>query len=218
MPNTPPQLTETLAKIDFDAIWHGFSPSDYTPQLTACTENPANTDWERTAAAAVGEMFRNFQRDSSETRYVSESALVAYPRDLDNYQLKQAENFYLSRAFAENSVLDLEQFATIRKTRRRIIGEDTLHLENLAETAVGMAEYASLLALNQLSRPKFVEDADRHMANLRDPAILMNPPLVTLSVGCMLCLAMKSIGIDFHHDLSDTRTLFDFVPHGINIV
>jgi len=218
MHNITQQLKETLTKVDFNAIWQDFAPCEYMPQPVACAESPADIDLERSAAAAVGEMFRNFQQYNGETRFVSDIALAAYPHDLDNYQLKQAENFYLAKAFAENSRLDLEQFATIRKARRRIIGEDAQQLEMLAETAAGMAEYAALMALNQLSRHKFVEDADKHMANLRNPEILMNLPLTALSSGCMMCLAMKSIGIDFHHALNDTRVLFEFVPHNVNII
>ena len=216
--NITQQLNETLSKIDFGAIWQSFSHSEYTPQLVACSENPDDTDLERSASVAVGQMFRAFQLHNGETRFVSDAALASYPHDLDNYQLKHAENFYLTKAFAENSMLALEQFATIRKIRHRIIGESTLQLEMLAETAVGMAEYAALMALNQLSRSKFVEDADNHMIKLRDPQILMNPPLIALSTGCMVCLAMKSIGIDFHHAFNDTRSLFEFVPHNVNIV
>ncbi|MCL2350725.1 MAG: hypothetical protein FWC67_04515, partial [Defluviitaleaceae bacterium] len=148
----------------------------------------------------------------------NEFALFAYPRDIDNYLLKQAENHYLSKAFAENSLIDLEQFVVLRRARGRIIGTDALRQEMLSETNEGMAEYAGLMALNQLARQKFVEDADKHLEHLRDTETLQKPRLISYSVGCMICLAMKSIGIDFHHNLSDSRPLFEFVPQSISDV
>jgi len=247
------QIDEMLAKVDFEAIWPGFLPSDYilfidgkaylhgeeipwdgrfmantaldyngrqvaTWNVVYEDEDDTKLDAESNVSGIVHEMFHVFQNNNGETRHANEFALFMYPHDLDNYQLKQAENFYLAKAFAENSQLDLEQFVTIRKARSRIISADAMLQEMLSETKEGMAEYAGLMALNQLSRRKFVEAADRHLGRLRDPEILMKPRLVSYSVGCMMCLAMASIGIDFFHALDDPRPLFELIPQSVNAI
>lgn len=134
-----------------------------------------------------------------------------YPRDVDNFHLKMAENHYLAKAFAENSPTDLQQFAILRQARGRIIG-DLIQQEALWETEFGLPEYIRLMALNQTSRQKFVEEAEGHMRRLRDVQSLFDMPLMSRSVGCVLCLTMKSLGINFEHEPGDAQTLFEMLP------
>ena len=241
-------IKSILEKVDFNAIWQGFVPCDFAlfdqntvymhdrqiprdnrfmgntaiifedkPLAIWYVENPNMEDTELLASGLVHEMFHAFQKQQGESRYPNEFSIFAYPQILENYQLKQAENHYLSKAFAENSLMDLEQFVTLRRARGHIIG-DIIQQEMLCETEEGMAEYAGLMALSQINRSKFMENIEHHMICLRNPDDLFNIRRISYSVGCIMCLTMKSIGINFHHQLSDSRMLFDFIPAGKNPV
>ena len=130
--------------------------------------------------------------------------------DTDNLQLKLAENHYLIKAFAENSFVDLQQFAVMRRARGRLIG-DALLDEMLAETHHGLAEFARLMAL---ARPDFVDAAEVHMRILRNPQNLLDAQKMAISTGCMLCLALKQLGIDFDHAADSDRPLFMLIDFG----
>ena len=247
MQNIFQQLDDLLEKVDFEAIWPGFAPCEYIlfidnrgylkgeeipwTSYMACTamdyegrvvatwviENPDDIDFERVASGLAHEMFHAFQSSQNDRRGPDEFALFAYPQDLENYQLKLAENNYLAKAFAENSMTALEQFITLRKARARIIG-DAIRQEWLCETGEGMAEYAGLMALNQLSPQKFAQDVDKHIAWLCDPESLFHVRRISYSVGCVMCLALKAVGIDFMHKLGDKRTLFEIIPQSPGVV
>jgi len=235
------QVETILQKIDFNAIWQGFTPCDFalyndetvyfrnneTPwderfmgntakeingTLTAIwhVQNPTDEDPELLAMGIVHEMFHAFQAKQGETRWVNEFAMFAYPHDLDNYQLKMAENFTLAKAFEENSRDRFEEFAVLRRARRRLIGEAITEELN-AETIEGMAEYAGLMALKQISHEKFVREAVMHLEHIRNSENLFNMRRLSYSVGCLMCLTLKSLGVDFHHELSEVRPLFDLI-------
>ena len=202
------QVDEMLNSIDFAAIWPGFASCG----LTSAQELPdMQEDAQRAASHLVRGMFRTFRQKQGDTREPDEAAILNYPHDLDNYQLKLAENHYLAKAVTDNSIMDLQQFVVLREARRRIIGE-TMKQEQRAETMEGLTEYAGLAALNQMSRAKFMEEVQGHLAVLRSPRHLFNVRHVSKSVGCLLCFALKSLNVDFYHDLSDSRTIYDFIP------
>jgi len=237
------QINKILKSIDFNAIWSGFSPCAFAlyDSETVCfhdrkmpwderfsgntvikldgvpvaiwhVENLDDIDIERLASNIVHEMFRAFQHEQGDERYIDEFALLDYPYDLDNLRLRAAENHYLIKAITDNSMMDLQQFIVLREARRRIIG-DIMMQEQRAETLEGMAEYAGLIALNQISREKFMEDFQKHISRLRNPQNMLKIRLVSYSVGCLICFALKSLGIDFYHNLSDSRTIYEFIPH-----
>lgn len=207
-------------EIPMDGLWGANVAQEYEGRQIATwnLQNSENPDLELTVCGIVHEMFHAFQNNSGETRHANEFALFAYPRDLDNIRLKLAENHYLVKAFTENSLVDLEQFVVLRKARRRIIGEAAMHQEQLSETKEGMAEFAGLMALSQISRPKFVEYAEKIIGHLRDAERLLLPRYISYSVGCMMCLVMKANGIDFYHDLTDVRTVFELLPDKVGQV
>jgi len=177
------------------------------------SQNDGEVDVERLVSGIVHEMFHALQKQQGDRRWVDELAFLNYPYyDIDNANLKIAEMHYLMRAFSDGTHEDLVQFVALRNARRRIIGNDIFTQEMMAETIEGMAEYAGLMTLNQLNRAKFVEDVSRRMDVLRSPDMLLKPRLWAYSSGALLCLALKTLGINFHHHLSDIRPLFDFVP------
>jgi len=175
-------------------------------------------DWERHVAGIVHEMFHAFQENSGETRHIDEFALFMYPRDLDNFQLKMVENTLLVRAFESKNLADLQQFVAMRKARERVVGADMLRQEMLGETHEGMAKYAELMALRQLSEQKFAEDVQECIADALAPATILKPRWVSYDVGCLIALAMQAVGIDFYHALNETKTLFELIPHSKNDV
>ena len=244
MPNMRELYTSVvneLEKVDFDAIWKGFTPCDFAlydnktvylkdgeipwderfmgntainidgVSLAIWTvENPDSEDIEILAMCIVHEMFHAFQTQQGESRHVNEFAMFTYPHDLDNYQLKMAENHYLAKALEENCMINFQQFAVMRQARKRIIG-DAIIQEFNAETFEGMAEYAGVMALKQISQEKFVEDAQYQIKNIRNPDNLFNMRRMSYFTGCLLCMTLKQFGIDFHHNLSETRPLFDLI-------
>jgi len=237
-----------LKKVDFDGIWRGFRQCDFAlynsngvwtadremlvdarfvsntaidfedAQLAIWhVEDDANADAERIAAGLVHEMFHAHQAMHGETRWPDEFALLAYPHDADNYRLKLAENHYLVKAFAENSAVDFAQFEVLRRARRRILG-DAIQCELFCETTEGMAEYAGLMALNMIARGKFIEEVEEHLRVLKSPQMLMNTRLAAYSSGALLCFALKALGVDFYHNLTETKSLFELILREDDVV
>ena len=248
MNNLVKQLDEIIGTIDFAAIWPGFAPVgfalyddetvylcdkemprdarfsgntaimlDDVPLAIWHVENPEKADIPRLVTGLVHEMFHAFQQEQGETRWPDEFALLTYPQDVDNFRLKLAENHYLAKAIVDNSAIDLQQFIVLREARRRIIGDAMLQ-EQYAETTEGMAEYAGLAALLQISREQFMKEIQAHMEVLRNPRFLFDVRFVSYSVGCLICFALKSLDINFDHDLSDKRTIYGLIPRETNDV
>ena len=235
------EIDALLAKINFEDIWPGFKPYDYVlfcndaaflrgeeikwedykantavsynGKLVATwvLANPHDYDADLLASCLVHEMFHAFQKEQGDTRFSNEFILFAYPRDLDNCQLKMAENFYLIKALTDKSIIDLDQFATLRRARRRIIGDSFFEQELRAETLEGMAEYAGVMALLQLNREKAIIQIDKHTNYLRNPQNLFDIRRMCYFTGCILCLVLKSLNINFKHDLKETRTVFELI-------
>jgi len=235
------EIEAIISKIDFNAIWKGFKPCNFvlydknsvffkdkkTPwdnrfmgntaieingEQTAIwgVSNPDNEDAELLAMGIVHEMFHAFQNQQGENRRIDEFAMFTYPRDTDNYHMKMAEIHYLIKAFGENSDVDFEQFAVLRRARKHIIG-DALRQELLAETFEGMAEYAGMMALRQISHKKFMEQLENQLIYVRNPENLFNTRRISYYVGSILCMTLKALGMNFHHNLSESRPLFDLI-------
>jgi len=121
--------------------------------------------------------------------------------DIDNLNLKHAENHYLVRAVTDKSLTELAQFAILRRARARIIGTDALELEQ--ETKLGMAEYNKLIAL---PRAELIDQIAEYIAMLKDPKTLLNQ---NLEAGAILAFALKNLGIEPTSD----KPLFNQIPH-----
>lgn len=130
---------------------------------------PGKTDAEVLAADLVHEMFHVYQRHSGEDRYPDDLKLLAYPRNMENYRLKYAENQLLADAYGESGEQKaglLAAFRAIREQRGRLLGE-YLEQELLAEHIEGRAEYAGCKALRFISPHKFRERMTRYLSALR---------------------------------------------------
>jgi hypothetical protein len=170
-------------------------------------------DVEYLAADMVHEMFHVFQLQNGETRFADELELLAYPDDLDNYQLKIAETEQLIKAFSENNIAALKQFIDIRNARKRLIG-DLIHLEYIVETCEGMAEYAGLVSLKQINPEKYKIRLADHISKLQNQKdLLFAPRRMAYLSGAILCTALESLNIDFYHELTEKRPLFELIKN-----
>jgi len=163
-------------------------------------------------------MFHAFQNTQGETRHADELTLLAYPRILQNCLLKHEENRYLVKAYKEKSAANLEHFVMLRRAREAIIGIDALRQEMLSETKEGMAEFAGIMALRQICEQKFAESVQKHLDKLLCPEILLKPRHMSYSAGCIMCLTMEALGINFYHALTETRNVFELVPQKMSLV
>jgi len=235
------EVENIIKKLDFNAIWKGFKPCNFvlynentvffknkqipwddrfmgntareidgTQTAMWSVPSPNNEDPELLAMGIVHEMFHAFQNQQGESRRIDEFVMFTYPRDVDNYHLKLAETHYLIKAFGENSEVDFEQFAILRRARKAIIG-DALQQELLAETFEGMAEYAGMMALRQISHKKFMEQLEKQLMYVRNPDNLFDMRRVSYYIGSILCMTLKALGRDFYHELSETKPLFDLI-------
>jgi len=105
---------------------------------------------------------------------------------------------------------NLEKLEVIRQARKRII-VNAINQELAAETFEGMAEYAGLMALRQISQEKFAAEVEKQLLFICNPENLFDTRRVSYFVGSIICMTLKSLGIDFHHELSETRPLFDLI-------
>ena len=242
------EVENIVKKIDFNAIWKGFAPCDFVlydnnfvffkdkdiPWDNRFVGNTAkeidgiqtaiwgvtNTDAEDAELLAMGivhEMFHVFQNRQGESRRINEFIMFTYPHDVDNYHLKMAEIHYLIKAFGENSEVDFEQFAVLRRARQAIIG-DALQQELLAETFEGMAEYAGMMALRQISNQKFMEQLENQLVYIRNPNNIFDVRRISYYMGSILCMTLKSLGRDFYHSLSETKSLFELINRKLTVV
>ena len=245
MENIYKQLEQLLAKVDFAEIWTGFEPCEFAvfsqqtvlmrdgqipwdERFMASTvitfegrrlaiwyvETFDNLDLERTAAGLVHEMFHALQGDQGDRRGPDDFKFLTYPADINNYELKYAENRHLAAAYTEQCPVHLAQFAALRRARHRLVG-DVIKNEWLCETGEGLAEFAGLMALRQLSPQKCAEDVQRYLDWLQDPASIFELGMRRISyvVGSVLALTLGKLGVDFAHHLSDKRTLFELMPN-----
>jgi len=173
--------------------------------------SPEKEDAEYLAADLVHEMFHAHQRSNGETRYPNDLQLLAYPDNQDNFKLKMMEIWHLTKAFLDKDISHLDKFISLRKARSYMIG-DFITQEYKAETLEGMAEYAGLSALEQINKEKFNKRLTSHISKLTEPGdLLFNPRLLAYYTGAVLCHALKILNIDFYHELSNERTLFEIL-------
>jgi len=200
-------------EIPWDNRFLGNTAIDFDGKLIAIwsVDSPETEDPEFLAADIVHEMFHAYQKLNNETRFPSDLELLTYPDNLDNFQCKMVENDLLAKVLTEKSILALKQFISIRKTRAYLI-KDIIFQEYRAETLEGMAEYAGLAVLEQTNKEKFRTRLNAHLSRLTNPKdLLFNPRHLAYYTGAVLCYILKSLNVDFHHDFTESRTLFEII-------
>jgi len=175
-------------------------------------DKPEDEDVQMLASNIVHEMFHGFQKTVWKGDGANEFALMSYPDDLTAYRIKASEIKLLARVYAERDVDALADFVSLRKSRANLLGAVILE-EYLSETGEGTAEYAGLCALAQLSPEKFEKYVnENHMEKLRNPGEkLFSVRVMSYYTGALLCLALKRLGVDFYHCLSESLPLFDVI-------
>ncbi len=165
------------------------------------------------ASSLVHEMFHAFQMENSETRFPNDLVTLDYPMDVMNFSVKLEENRLLAEACrggGQKRGRDLlRRFAGLRLYRESIIG-GSIDCECLTETVEGMAEYAGILALNQLSGKKFDERLEKYLSIIEFPGeLLFDPRRISYYTGALVVLAAKLAGISLSHGLgAERRSVF----------
>lgn len=194
--------TSILYNGEFIAIWK--------------VENPDQENHLVLASNIVHEMFHAFQYKNEETRFPDNLAMLDYPNNLENYQLRSYENKILVQAYRErdkHKKLELfSEFVAIRKKRITIIG-DMIRCEYLTETVEGMAEYVGTKALRLLSSELFDQRVDKFLHILSNPSTtLFNIRRMSYFIGTILFLVLDDLGIVFDHKIGETtETVFEMV-------
>ena len=163
------------------------------------------------AGNLVHEMFHAFQNEQGESRWANEFALMAYPDNLDAYRIKSAELRMLTLAYRNRDANAFASFTSLRQARRGLLGDIILQ-EYAAETFEGMAEYAGLSALAQLSQEKFDTSLNKWLNVLENPGEhFFNVRRMAYPTGAIICLTAKKLGINITHSLNETQPLFELL-------
>lgn len=184
-------------------------------------DDPGNQDPEKLASNIVHEMFHAFQQISEEPRFPDDLAALAYPENENNFTLKYIENQILADAFLENDISAkkamLERFMAARKFREGIIG-NFIKCEYQNETIEGMADYAGLSALKQISPKKFGSKIAESLHELRRmDETLFDIRSLSYSSGAIFCFVARDAGIDILHKIGETeKTVFEIASAGIS--
>ena len=204
--------------IPWDKRFLGNTVIDYDGSYIAIweLESKQNNDIEYLTADMVHEMFHVYQKQKNETRFADDLVLLTYPDDMENYQLKIIEIELLVKAFSEKNVKALRQFIDIRNARKRLIGDIISH-EYRAETIEGMAEYAGLVSLRQINQKKYKMRLNDHISKLINPNdLIYDTRRLAYYTGAILCLTLKLLNVEFYHELSVDRTLFEIINNDQN--
>ena len=204
--------------IPWDKRFLGNTVIDYDGNYIAIweLESKQNNDIEYLVADMVHEMFHVYQKQKNETRFADDLVLLTYPDDMENYQLKIIEIELLVKAFSEKNVKALRQFIDIRNARKRLIGDIISH-EYRAETIEGMAEYAGLVSLRQINQEKYKMRLNDHISKLINPNdLIYDTRRLAYYTGAILCLTLKLLNVEFYHELSVDRTLFEIINNDQN--
>jgi len=180
---------------EFIAIWH--------------VDNPNGEDCQTLAANLVHEMFHAFQRTHSETRYPNDLKMLDYPDCIENYAIKHMEHLFLVDAFSCSDISTrkefLEKFLSARKYRETLIGE-IIKQEYLAETTEGIAEYAGIMALKQISHEKYVVKINAYIEKLKCiDNNFFDIRRMSYYTGAMLCVLLSEMGINIFHKIGETE-------------
>ena len=119
-------------------------------------DEAAAIDLDILAADMVHEMFHVYQRRQGEMQYPDDRLMLMYPHNMQNFQLKYAENQLLIEAFraeAGRKAALFQAFLSMREVRQPMIG-DFFAQELMVEELEGSAEFACCCALRQIAPQK----------------------------------------------------------------
>lgn len=179
-------------------------------------------DAEELASDMVHEMFHAFQMEKGENRFPDDLFALSYPADIKNYELKHLENIKLAEAFekdnADDKLLLISQFASIRKKREKIIGK-FIQCECRTETAEGMAEYCGTMALKQLNSGKYNNRIKDYLGQIKKcDAVFFDSRRISYYVGALLLVMLNDVGISFYHNIGTAeKTVFEMVSEKIKL-
>lgn len=196
--------------IPHDNRFLGNTSIDFKGELVAIwnVENPLDEDTQMLAANLIHEMFHAFQSQQGESRYPNDLVILDYPDNLENYEVKHSENLLLVRAFKSGTPQDrtdcLNQFVSARLFREDLIG-DIINQEYYTETIEGMAEYAGLTALRQISPEKYESQIEKHLANLESAdERFFNIRRMAYYSGSLFLVLSAELGRNIFHEIGKT--------------
>ncbi len=179
-------------------------------------------DAEELAAGIVHEMFHAFQQETGEMRYPNNLEILDYPLNAGNFTIKYMENILLAKAYMSNKMQQklklLSQFAFLRKERENLYG-NAIYNEYLTETLEGMAEYAGLSALKQISEDKFKIKINYYINCLKDKSVaLFDIRKISYYSGAILMLTLFNSDFNVLHIIGKTEeTVFQLFVRNIEI-
>ena len=171
-------------------------------------------------AGLVHELFHTYQFRTGETRFPQDLRLLHDPETVVDYQAKLAENRVLAAALraeeGARAAAYTMRFESYRKHRYARLGAFS-ELEALSETAEGIAEFAGLSALRQLSPQRYADRLEEYCGYLETLSpLLFDTRRISYYSGALFCLAMDRAGLPFRHPLGSTQeTLFALVSRDL---
>jgi hypothetical protein len=209
--------------IPYDRRFLGNTAIEYNNEYIAIwhVEDPAAEDPETLSADLTHEMFHAFQQKNRESRYPDDLKLLNYPDNTENFLLKYSENQLLARAFISKTKREkikcLKQFMSARKYRESLIG-DIVKQEYLSETIEGMAEFAGITALRQISGDKYKKRINGYIENLKSmDGRFFEIRRMLYHSGALFCILLSEAGLDFYHAVGGVKfPLFSIAAGEIN--
>lgn len=184
-------------------------------------KNISDIDTDILTSNLVHEMFHAYQQENEETRVPYDLVTLNYPNDINNFCLKYEENKLLAKAVLENNLNAkrqiIESFYSIRVKRKQIIG-DMIKCEYLTETAEGMAEFAGIMALKQLSQEKYQDRIKLYSKYLQEFSPLqLDIRRISYYVGAIFLVISYDLDLKFEHSLSNqSKTVFEIIAENFN--
>lgn len=235
------QVENRLKELDFEAIWPGFhrfpfslyneqqaivegeifsTPEEFRGNTTVFWKGRQLAIWnisldppgdlDRFTASIVHEMFHAFQMEQGESRFPDDLRLACTVQIPESMALKEQEMQLLANHG------DLAKVFALRRRRSELLCP-FIQEEWLAETAEGMAEYASLQSLEQLSPKKQGQALKEKCEYL----CCGGTPLLDIrrtayeSGALLLCLARES-GVEPYHSLGhETRSIYEWLARTV---
>lgn len=172
-----------------------------------------DNDPELITAECVHEMFHVHQSVHGQYSQTGGDPFVilAYPMDMDNFQLKLIENHFLSKAITDKDAAALGRFVALRTARSRLISGEYFECEIGVETSEGEAEYAGLAALRQINPAKHSAKLQEYMEFIQNPENIMEIRKMGYFTGTLTYLALEALGVDFYPHLADPRNIFEIL-------
>lgn len=235
------QVESRLKELDFEAIWPGFHRfpfSLYNEQqavfegeiIAAPKEFRGNTsvswngrrlaiwnisldpprDLDCFTAGIVHEMFHAFQMEQGEARFPDDLRLACTVQTPESMALKEREMGLLADGG------DLAKIFALRRRRSRLL-EPFIREEWLAETLEGMAEYAFLRSLAQLSPEKGAQALREKREILRRGGdSLLDIRRTAYQSGALLLELTGESGVELYHSIGrETQSVYEYIARAV---